>query len=82
MLVEGDWIIDNDNKKLGYVLKTHDEYVTVKFGKSTVSGVKYEKISLAPIDLHKEDYLDMIELSLDTKDEGWFYYLQKKMEGV
>lgn len=75
---DGAWVIDKTHGMTGYVLRVFPDGVTARFGEMTAIR-KNENVELAPLDLCTEDFKDMMELALMTKDFDWAHELHRQM---
>ena len=89
---DGEWveIVDCDLEGCkGYVVDYSDMFglyfvQIIKDSKGaradTIRNFKSHYIRKIPLELHKEDFQEMINFSLDTEDKKWFRKLSKRVD--
>lgn len=78
MFKEGDWIIDNACGLQGVVLRVFPDGITARFGGLTALR-KNENVTMAPLDIQKEDLLAIQHLAVETGDYLWFCEISERI---
>jgi hypothetical protein len=81
MYSEGDWVVEKNTGRVGILRRKHWCEVTVRFGDAT--AIRHpEEVELAPLDIRKEDILDLQCLTVTLDQREWFEELSERLKAI